>query len=136
MDQNRFSAQDARRFFDFFGERYDWFSGCEAQAKAEALRGLEQRAGEHILNVGLGTGKEHAALQAAVGPQGAAFGLNLSRCMPAAAHKRIWKLAYALTLVTCDGCRPMQLNELARAAGFEQVERQGWCSLSSLVRSL
>jgi demethylmenaquinone methyltransferase/2-methoxy-6-polyprenyl-1,4-benzoquinol methylase len=196
MDRNRFSPGDARRFYDLLGERYDWFSGYEARAKSCALGHLELEAGQRVLNVGLGTGKEHAVIQAAVGSRGAAFGLDLSPRMLAAAYKRtqaplcqadggrlpfagdsferlycayvldlvahadlagwlgefrrvlrpggrlalvsltegvdrssrafvsIWKLAYALSPVTCGGCRPLQLSELVRQAGFERVERQ------------
>jgi ubiquinone/menaquinone biosynthesis C-methylase UbiE len=196
MGRNRFSSSDARRFYDFFGERYDWFSSYEARAKSAAMGCLDLRAGQRVLDVGLGTGKEHRAIQAAVAPQGTAFGLDLSARMLAVAYKRthsplcqadggnlpfardsferlyctyvldlvahpdlavwmgefrrvlrpggrlvtvsltegvdfpsrafvkVWKLAYALSPVTCGGCRPLQMSELARQAGFERVERQ------------
>ena len=196
MERNRFSPQDARRFYDFLGERYDWFAGYEARAKMVAMKCLELQAGQRLLNVGVGTGKEHAALQTVVAPQGAAFGLDLSPRMLAVAHKRTrsplcradgrylpfaggsfdrlyctyvldlvatadladwlgefrrvlrpggrialvsltegvdlpsralvrtWKMAYALSPLTCGGCRPLQLSELARKAGFERIERQ------------
>jgi hypothetical protein len=36
----------------------------------------------------------------------------------------VWKLAYRVSPVACGGCRPLQLAELARRAGFERVERK------------
>lgn len=35
-----------------------------------------------------------------------------------------WKGLFALNPTLCGGCRPLQLYELVRGAGFEQVERE------------
>lgn len=76
------------RFYDRLGERYDWFSFYESKAKRRALQFLELAPGQWVLNVGLGTGKEHLALQAGVVPGGLAFGLDLSPRMLEVAYRR------------------------------------------------
>jgi ubiquinone/menaquinone biosynthesis C-methylase UbiE len=149
-----------------------------------------------VLNVGLGTGKEHLLIQGAVAPGGLACGLDYSPRMLAIAQKRtgapvcladggrlpftsqtfdrlycayvldlipsaeipywlagfrralkpggqivllsltegvdqisrafirLWKLAYEASPIACGGCRPLQLADLARQAGFTPQERQ------------
>ena len=196
MPQNRFSRNEAQRFYDLLGERYDWFSAYEGRAKAEALERLGLGAGQRVLNVGLGTGKEHQKIQAKVGAEGRAFGLDLSARMLAAAARRtraplcqadggrlpfatdsferlycayvldlverddlpgwlgelrrvlrpggrlvvvsltegvdrtsrafvaMWKAAYAISPISCGGCRPLELSGLAREAGFERIDRK------------
>ncbi len=36
----------------------------------------------------------------------------------------VWKAVYAVSPKLCAGCRPLQLAEIARQAGFTQVEAQ------------
>ena len=47
-------------------------------------------------------------------------GVNL----PSRAFVSVWKLAYAVSPISCGGCRPLQLREMAKQAGFHQVERE------------
>ncbi len=35
-----------------------------------------------------------------------------------------WKAIYALAPVVCGGCRPLELTDLVKAAGFTQISRQ------------
>lgn len=77
-----------RRIYDWIGARYDWFSFYEARAKAAALDLLEASSGQRILNVGCGTGKEHARLQRDVQPSGQAHGLDASYVMASLAQRR------------------------------------------------
>jgi ubiquinone/menaquinone biosynthesis C-methylase UbiE len=47
-------------------------------------------------------------------------GVNLpSRALVAA-----WKLAYAISPLACGGCRPLQLTDVVKQAGFDPVERE------------
>lgn len=82
------SRSSARHFYNLWGQHYDWFSFYEARAKECALEMLGLQPGQRVLNVGLGTGKEHLQLQAAIAPGGLAFGVDLSRRMLFAARER------------------------------------------------
>jgi demethylmenaquinone methyltransferase/2-methoxy-6-polyprenyl-1,4-benzoquinol methylase len=88
MIHNTLSKDSARRFYDFWGERYDWFSFYEARAKQGALEALDLQPGQRLLNVGLGTGKEHLLIQQTIQPGGVAFGLDYSPGMLAVAQER------------------------------------------------
>jgi len=196
MPDQTLSAPAARRFYDSIGKRYDWFESFESQAKLRAVQCLGLESGHWVLNVGVGTGKEHSRLQAAVAPHGKAFGLDLSRVMldltrertmaplcqadarsipfargrfdrlyaayvldllpftalpqvlasfyqllkpggrtvllaltegvdlPSRALVAAWKLVYAISPLACGGCRPMQLTDLVKQAGFTSIERE------------
>lgn len=152
--------------------------------------------GQHVLEVGAGTGKELAAFQQAVQPDGSAWGVDLSARMALVAHQQrglpvarsdgralpfgdqafdrlyaayvldlipaadleamlagffrvlrpgglavvvalteginlpsklfvgVWKATYALSPLSCGGCRPLQLYSLAQQAGFLPIERE------------
>lgn len=75
------STETARRFYDWLGAGHDSAEFYESQAKKYALAQLELAAGQHVLNVGIGTGKDQGSIQAAIAPNGVAFGLDLSRVM-------------------------------------------------------
>ena len=47
-------------------------------------------------------------------------GVNL----PSRALIRAWKIIYAFSPTICGGCRPLQLAEQVKRAGFAQVERE------------
>ena len=81
MPNQTLSTSAVQRFYDSIGGRYDWFESFESQAKLRAIQCLALEPGQWVLNVGVGTGKEHSRLQAAVAPHGKAFGLDLSRVM-------------------------------------------------------
>jgi len=75
------SPEAARRFYDRLGRGHDWAERYEGRAKKLALARLDLSPGQYVLNVGVGTGKEHAQIQTAVTPDGLAFGLDLSPVM-------------------------------------------------------
>jgi len=196
MIENTPPTKQIQRFYDRMGSRYDWFEMYEGRAKARALTLLDLTPGQVVLNVGVGTGKEHALIQTTVQPSGLAIGLDVSDVMislakdrsqavicqadgrdlpfvgqrfdrlyaayildllpladlpallagfhrvinpgglmvvlalteganvPSPALVAVWKAAYAISPVACGGCRPLQLSNLIRAAGFEQVRRE------------
>jgi ubiquinone/menaquinone biosynthesis C-methylase UbiE len=78
MWMNRSST---RRLYDRLAPFYDSFASYEARAKARALECLDLSPGQQVLNVGLGTGKEHLLIQSAIAPDGIAVGLDLSQGM-------------------------------------------------------
>jgi ubiquinone/menaquinone biosynthesis C-methylase UbiE len=75
------SRSTARRIYDRLGARIDRAEHQEARAKALALDLLRLAPGQHVLHVGVGAGREQAAIQAAVGPNGLVVGCDLSRGM-------------------------------------------------------
>lgn len=75
------TTKSAQRIYDFLGKRYDWFGGYEARAKERSAEMLELTPGLKLLEVGVGTGKQHSRLQAALGPAGIAYGIDLSHVM-------------------------------------------------------
>src|SRR4030067_272306 len=81
MSNQTISASAAQRFYDSIGRRDDWFESFEGQAKLRALQCLALKPGHWVINIGVGTGKQHAQLQATVAPHGKAFGLDISRVM-------------------------------------------------------
>jgi ubiquinone/menaquinone biosynthesis C-methylase UbiE len=75
------SAEAARRLYDWLGARYDWAERYEGRAKARAIDLLGLAPGLRALNVGVGTGLDQARLEAAVQPDGRAFGVDLAPAM-------------------------------------------------------
>ena len=81
MIQDTISRAAARRYYDRLGAYQDWAGRFEGHAKARALALLAPTPGSRVLNVGVGTGKEHAHIAAAVAPGGVAVGLDVSPVM-------------------------------------------------------
>lgn len=75
------SKEAARRFYDRLGSGHDWAERYEGRAKGRALALLDLRPGQRALNVGVGSGQDHARLQKALAPGGLAVGLDLSPVM-------------------------------------------------------
>lgn len=88
MIENTPPTQQIQRFYDRMGTRYDWFEMYEGRAKARALALLELAPGQVVLNVGVGTGKEHAHIHTAIQPNGLAIGLDISEVMVSLAQER------------------------------------------------
>jgi ubiquinone/menaquinone biosynthesis C-methylase UbiE len=78
----------AQRIYDYIGKRYDWFGGHDAHAKARAFELLAVTSGQCLLEVGVGTGKEHIRMHAAVMPGGISFGIDISRVMLSIAYQK------------------------------------------------
>lgn len=89
MIENTVSVRTARRIYDRWGARYDWFTFVEGRAKARAIKQLHLAPGLRVLNVGVGTGREQAQIEAGIAPHGVAIGLDLSRGMLRVAHTRV-----------------------------------------------
>ena len=88
MIEETISTQTAQKFYDTLGAGHDRAEIYEGKAKQRGLALLNPQPGQRLLNVGVGTGKEHALLQTAVAPDGLAFGLDLSPVMLRLAHSR------------------------------------------------
>lgn len=71
-------TQDITTFYDRIGKRYDWFETFEGRAKRRAMQRLSLASGMHVLNIGVGTGKEHARITELIQPKGIAFGVDVS----------------------------------------------------------
>lgn len=68
-----------------YGRRGRWIE----RRRVDAVRQLELRPGDHVLDVGCGTGESFAPLVEAVGPTGRVTGVDLSGEMAAVARARI-----------------------------------------------
>lgn len=184
------------RLYDHIGACYDWFEFHESEAKRKALQWLALEAGQHVLHIGVGSGRDHQALSRSVEPNGVAIGLDLSWSMASLTQKRtgspicqadvrwlpfaeasfdclfaayvldllpsediatvlrafwrvlnpggkmvlcsltegvdrlsrrviaLWKMAYSVSPWICAGCRPLQLFDEVKKAGFALVQRQ------------
>ena len=82
------SHEAARRYYDGLARAHDLAERYEGRAKARALALLQVGTGQHVVNVGVGTGLDHIRLVHAVGPGGLALGLDLSRVMLALTRER------------------------------------------------
>ena len=59
-------------------------------------------------------------------PSGRAVFLTLTEGvdLPSRALVAAWKLVYAISPLACGGCRPLQLTDLVKQAGFEPIVRE------------
>lgn len=81
MIRKTISVQKARDLYNRKGLKFGEGSGFERRAKALALQEIAASPGQRVLNVGVGTGNEHAALLAAVGADGRVVGVDIARQM-------------------------------------------------------
>ena len=70
---------------------YDLFGAFEEKYRIEGLRVLNAREGEHILEIGFGTGQAILALAKAVGEKGRVHGIDISEGMCSITWHRIRK---------------------------------------------
>lgn len=82
------SRQAALRFYNRLGIGHDRAEIYEGRAKLCGLAQLDLAPGLRVLNLGIGTGKEHVQIQQAVAPDGYAVGLDLSPVMLALSRAR------------------------------------------------
>ena len=75
------SRASTRHIYDRLGARIERAERQEARAKALALVLLQLAPGQRVLHVGVGAGREQAAIHAAVAPGGQVVGCDLSRSM-------------------------------------------------------
>lgn len=81
MFKDTISKETARNVYDRLGSSYDWAERYEGRAKSQALTLLDLHPGQRILNIGVGSGRQHLKIQSAVLPGGTAVGLDLSPVM-------------------------------------------------------
>ena len=81
MIRETISAKDARSFYDRLGRRYNWAEHYEGRARRRALELLGAAPGTRVLEVGVGTGRDHARIASAVLPGGLALGVDISAVM-------------------------------------------------------
>ena len=99
----RRSHRDARATYDRVSRVYDWLEGpFEADARRAGLRLLDLRAGEHVLDVGYGTGHALVDLARSSGPAGFAAGVDQSAGMQRAARRRLQKAGVRAALALAD----------------------------------
>lgn len=85
---NTIPPASARKYYDFWGRRYDWFGFFESRAKTRALELLDLSPGVSLLNVGIGTGKEFQDNADRMRTGGRFYGLDLSMEMLRVARDR------------------------------------------------
>jgi len=98
---------EARASYDRLSRWYDTLS--ERSERPSRLAGLELLAaapGEHVLELGFGTGRALVALTGAVGPEGRVVGIDLSSGMRRKAVERLGRagLAGRVELIRGDAC--------------------------------
>ncbi len=71
----------AKRLYDLIGRAYDLAGAFEGRGQQFGSQQLNLGPGLRLLEIGVGTGRQHARLAAAVQPGGLAVGLDLSSVM-------------------------------------------------------
>lgn len=89
MIKETISRQQAQKFYDHIGHRYDWFEMYEGKAKMCGIESLQLEPGLRVLNIGVGTGKEQQHIDKKIQPGGIAFGLDISPVMMRLTQERI-----------------------------------------------
>jgi len=88
MIENTPPTDQIQLFYDRMGGRYDWFEIYEGRAKTRALKLLQLAPEQVVLNVGVGTGKQHAEILSEIQPDGLAIGVDVSEVMASLAQER------------------------------------------------
>jgi ubiquinone/menaquinone biosynthesis C-methylase UbiE len=84
------SKEETRAFYDKIARVYDLLAErSEQPVRRAGLEMLQARAGEHVLEIGFGTGHSLVELAQAVGPTGRVFGIDLSEKMRQAAQRLV-----------------------------------------------
>jgi ubiquinone/menaquinone biosynthesis C-methylase UbiE len=97
------SRRQTQVSYDRLARWYDWFSGDEWRYTLAGLQMLAPRLGEHLLEIGPGTGRALAWSARAIGPGGLAVGLDLSAGMLERARRRLTRVAPVRPADLCQG---------------------------------
>ncbi|NJN15238.1 MAG: methyltransferase domain-containing protein [Oscillochloris sp.] len=81
MVPHTINADQARQFYDRLGAGHDRAEWYEGAAKLRGLELLDLQPRQHVLSLGVGTGKEHLLISETIGWRGLAVGLDLSPVM-------------------------------------------------------
>ena len=86
------SKNDAEKTYTKMSRTYDLFAGTfEAKYTAIALKHLNIKAGEHVLEIGYGTGQSLKQMAKLLGETGKIYGIDISSGMLKVAEKRLKK---------------------------------------------
>ena len=83
------AAQKIQQYYSWRASNYDAGAGFEVEHHAEALRLANVQPGQHVLDVGCGTGRGTIGLAQAVGPTGQVDALDLTQAMLDQAHSKL-----------------------------------------------
>jgi ubiquinone/menaquinone biosynthesis C-methylase UbiE len=81
----------ARKNYNRLSNWYHWFSIPEQNVKNIALRLLDVRPGENVLEIGFGTGRDLINLSGSVGDDGRVYGIDISDGMLRVARDNIYR---------------------------------------------
>lgn len=98
------SKSETKAFYDKIAKVYDLLAEHSERPMREAgLRLLAAAPGEHVLEIGFGTGHILAKLADAVGPSGKVFGIDISENMLGRARNLLSNAGLPLALGTRAG---------------------------------
>lgn len=86
------AAEKIQKYYSWRATNYDAGASFEIEHHAEALRMAAIQEGQHVLDVGCGTGRGTVGLAQAVGPQGKVDALDLTEAMLEQAHIKLDRL--------------------------------------------
>jgi demethylmenaquinone methyltransferase/2-methoxy-6-polyprenyl-1,4-benzoquinol methylase len=110
----------ARAFYTRISSVYDALADRdEHRARELGLRLLNAQAGEHVLEIGFGTGSSLAGLATAVGASGAVSGIDISPGMKAVAEQRLRSTGASATIdLRVAAVPPIPFGDMAFGAAF------------------
>jgi ubiquinone/menaquinone biosynthesis C-methylase UbiE len=118
---------------------FEWILWLPQGIRARAIRKLQLRSGESVLEVGCGTGRNLPYLEAAVGPSGQIFGVDLSEKMLARAQalceRQGWKNVMLAQANALDFRAPRLLDAVLFSLSYsvmqnrERILNQVWSQL-------
>ena len=85
-------VEKIQKYYAWRASNYDAGAGFEVEHHAEALRLAEIQPGQHVLDVGCGTGRGTVGLAQAVGPEGKVDALDLTQAMLDQARLKLERL--------------------------------------------
>jgi len=109
----------ARAFYTRISSVYDALADRdEHQAREAGLALLDAHAGEHVLEIGFGTGSSLVELATAVGVSGRVCGIDISTGMRAVAEQRLRSTASGIVDLRAAAVPPIPFDDMAFAATF------------------
>ncbi len=98
------TTAEARITYDRLARWYDLFEApLERRARAAGLKLLHTRPGEHVLEVGFGTGHTLATLTHQVEPGGSVVGVDLSARMLEVSRRRLSRIRSSVSVDLIEG---------------------------------